>query len=103
MVEATLESGASVARVAQANGVNPNLIFVWRKQHREGRLHAGNVGAMKLLPVTIAEAPLRRREQRTPIAPAQVGTLHIELPRGCVRIEGADTACLRAVLETLLR
>ena len=38
MVEQTLEPGASVAKVAQANGVNPNVLFLWRRQHREGRL-----------------------------------------------------------------
>ena len=38
MVEQTLEAGASVAKVAQANGVNPNVLFLWRRQHREGRL-----------------------------------------------------------------
>lgn len=38
MVEQTLEAGASVARVAQENGVNANLLFLWGRQHREGRL-----------------------------------------------------------------
>jgi transposase len=30
IVEQTLEPGASVARVAQAHGVNPNVVFHWR-------------------------------------------------------------------------
>ena len=30
MVEQRLEPGASVAKVAQVNGVNPNLLFLWR-------------------------------------------------------------------------
>lgn len=37
MVEQTLEAGASVAKIAQANGVNPNLLFLWRRQHRGGQ------------------------------------------------------------------
>lgn len=102
MVEATLAPGASVARVAQANGVNPNLIFVWRKLHREGRLLAGSSSAMKLLPVAVAEAP-PRHERKAPRASVQAGTLHIDLPRGHVCIEGVDAACLRIALEMLLR
>lgn len=100
MVEATLEPGASVARVAQGNGVNPNLIFVWRKLHREGRLLAGDSGAMKLLPVAVTEAPPRGPAQKDSL---HVGTLHIDLPRGRVRMEGVDTASLRVALEMLLR
>jgi transposase len=31
IVEETLADGASVARVARANGVNANQVFYWRK------------------------------------------------------------------------
>jgi transposase-like protein len=37
-VEQTLEPGASVARVAQAHGVNPNVVFHWRREYRDGKL-----------------------------------------------------------------
>jgi transposase-like protein len=50
MVEQTLEPGASVAQVAQANGVNPNLLFLWRRQHREGRLTAQDAYAYSVAP-----------------------------------------------------
>lgn len=103
MVKATLEPGASVARVAQANGVNPNLIFVWRKQHREGRLVDSSRSELRLLPVSVTDAAVPTVGRRMSEAPAQAGTLHVELPRGCVRIEGADAASLRMVLEMLLR
>lgn len=48
-----LSSGAYSTRIgcAAVCGVNPNLIFVWRKQHRGGRLLADNSGVMKLLPL----------------------------------------------------
>ena len=36
IVEETLKPGISVARVAQAHGVNANQIFQWRKLYREG-------------------------------------------------------------------
>ncbi len=38
VVELTLEPGASVARVAQAEGVNANQVFQWRQAYREGTL-----------------------------------------------------------------
>lgn len=38
LVEQALEAGASVAQVARENGVNANLLLLWRRQHREGRL-----------------------------------------------------------------
>ncbi len=104
MVEATLEPGVSVARVAQANGVNPNLIFVWRKQHREGRLVTGNSREIRLLPVTVTDTAMQNKDSRTSAVAAQPGVLHIDLPRGHVRIQGGvDTASLRIVLETLLQ
>lgn len=103
MVEATLEPGSSVARVAQANGVNPNLIFIWRKQHREGRLVDNNKSELRLLPVSVTDAPAQPISKRSYDASAQTGTLQVELPRGRVRIEGADAASLRVVLEMLLR
>lgn len=38
IVEETLAPGASVARVARANGVNANQVFSWRRLYRAGRL-----------------------------------------------------------------
>ena len=37
-MELTLVPGASVARVAQAEGVNANQVFLWRRAHRNGEL-----------------------------------------------------------------
>lgn len=102
MVEQTLEPGASVAKVAQANGVNPNLLFLWRRQHREGRLTAQDASPMRLLPVTVMDAA--ERGERDAEEPASPGSLHIELPKGHIWIEGRiDAASLRTVLEILTR
>jgi transposase len=102
MVEATLEPGASVARVAQANGINANVLFVWRKQYREGHLTAGGIREPRLLPVAVTEMPISTI--RTTQGTAQANILHLDLPRRQVRIEGSvDTAMLRVVLEMLLR
>jgi transposase len=100
MVEQTLEPGASVARVAQAHGVNPNVLFLWRRQHREGRLLAVESEAARLLPVAVIDA--EAESESVQAEPA--GHLQIELPRGRIRIEGqVDVAALRAVLEILSR
>jgi hypothetical protein len=45
-----------VARVAQAHEVNPNLLFLWRRQHREGRLLASEADRLRLLPVTVVDS-----------------------------------------------
>jgi transposase len=102
MVEQTLEPGASVAKVAQANGVNPNVLFLWRRQHREGRLAVQEGSPMRLLPVTVMDSS--ERSESSAGEPASPGSLHIELPKGRIWIEGRiDAASLRTVLEILTR
>jgi putative transposase len=49
IVELTLVPGASVARIAQAEGVNANQVFLWRRAYRKGELLPGSA----LLPVVI--------------------------------------------------
>ena len=51
IVEETLVSGASVARVARRHDVNANQVFYWRKLFREGRL--GISMNPQLLPVKV--------------------------------------------------
>jgi transposase len=102
MVEQTLERGASVARVAQANGVNPNVLFLWRRQHREGRLTTQEeAGSVRLLPVTVTDSrPHGGSEASDIITPS----IHVELPKGRIWIEGqVDTVVLRMILEMLSR
>src|SRR5229473_7345691 len=55
IVEETLESGASVARVARRHAVNANQVFYWRKKYREGRL--GKDRSSNLLPVAVSDIP----------------------------------------------
>jgi transposase len=38
IVEETLETGTSVARVAWRHAINANQVFNWRKKYREGGL-----------------------------------------------------------------
>jgi transposase len=89
MVEQTLEAGASVARVAQENGVNPNLLFLWRRQHREGRLTASNAGPVRLLPVTVTDSPV---QNESGASAGSAPSILVELPKGRVWIEAAHFA-----------
>ncbi len=52
IVELTVEPGASVARGAQAEGVNANQVFLWRRAYRNGEL-TSNGSPSALLPVLI--------------------------------------------------
>ena len=55
MVAESFTSGASVSKVAQRYGVNANLLFTWRRQEARSAA-SGGVEALKLLPVTVADA-----------------------------------------------
>ena len=86
--------GASVARVAQAHGVNANVVFHWRRQYQERTL--ADPG---LIPVVMAEdAPARQAPART-----GAGSIRIELPGGTVvAVDGsADPALVRMIVESL--
>ena len=106
IVEQTLATGGSVARVARAHGVNANQVFQWRRQYRQRLLGPGNTETVNLLPVRVTEAPARKAarssgEQRRPTA---LGMIQVELPKGQVRITGnIDAESLRVVIECLLR
>jgi len=57
---------------------------------------------MRVLPVAVMDAAVRSRSDAG--EPASAGSLHIELPKGRIWIEGRiDAASLRTVLEILLR
>jgi len=110
IVEETLADGASVARVARANGVNANQVFYWRKLYQTGKLGAS--GTAQLLPVRVrGESKPRSLVQEglgsalaSSSANLSAGTIHIEFRSAQVRIEGsADPALLRVLLECLGR
>ena len=102
IVEATLEPGASVARVARAYGVNANQVFGWRRLYLQGRLEPVNRETPGLLAVRVVEGVREAARRRN--APAACGTIQIELPKGTIHIVGiADPASLHTVLEYLAR
>ena len=114
IVEETLRPHASVARAAQAHGVNANQVFYWRKQYQQGLLGPTPPKAA-LLPVQISDlvpqeptsAPIAQSEVFVSSRPgtelAPTGTIHLELAQAKLCIQGtADPSCLRAVLDRLL-
>jgi transposase len=114
IVEETLRPHASVARVAQAHGVNANQVFYWRKQYQQGLLGPVPPKAA-LLPVQVSDlvlpepvsAPVVPREALVSSQPgvdlAPTGAIHLELAKAKLCVQGAaDLSCLRAVLDRLL-
>ncbi len=99
IVEATLQPGASVSRVARRQDVNANQVFHWRKLYREGRL--GDSATSKLLRVRIGDGRSVREAEGDGIA-WQSGTIEIQLAEGTLRIVGAaDVSALRVAMECL--
>lgn len=101
IVEETLQPGASVARIARAHGVNANQVFGWRQLYHQGQLERRPDQMPALLPVRLIDAA-EGSPTRTPIGRPPSGVIHIEVPRGQLRITGrVDSETLRAVLEKL--
>jgi transposase len=107
IVELTFQPGQSVARVAQAEAVNANQVFQWRRAYRAGELVEAGEQASSLLPVIVATAGSADMVERRQIASQEPsvpsGAIHIEFPgRVAITVEhGADRAVLQAVLESL--
>jgi len=99
IVELTLQAGASVARIARQHSVNANQVFKWRGLYRRGLLSEPTGSGNQLLAVKVTDGPGHR------VYPASLpGTIHIELPKAHIRIDGkGDTRVLGVVLEYLLR
>lgn len=110
ILKETFEPGASVAAVALRHGMNANVIFRWRKLHREGQLGEGAAAAAKQLPapslVPVRIVPDEAHAAREAIKPAprsKSGTIHLALPGGiALRVDAdIDDAALRRVLRAV--
>lgn len=69
------EPGVSVARLPMEHGLNPNLLFKWRRA-----LHAGEYDPVGLLPVTV-EATAPEIERPTPVTTPVIGVATLEPSR----------------------
>jgi transposase len=107
IVDLTLRPGASVSRVAQAEGVNSHQVFQWRRAYRAGKLVELEENASALLPVVLAATDstvqAQRKQAVIPEPEIATGAIHIEfLGRATITVEhGADRAALQAILESL--
>lgn len=98
VVQASLQSGASVSRVARQHNINANQLFTWRKAYREGAL--GNGDSAALLPVRMEKAiPDDDPAATTSRTPVTGGRIELVRNGATLRIEGrADPDTLRAIL-----
>lgn len=116
IVELTFLPGASVARVALAEGVNSHQVFQWRRAYRSGELGPGHGSSATLLPVLLSSecaTPAVVHDQEGQKSEVQTSTqdptaaaiaaIHIELPgRALISVEGgADPILVRTILESL--
>jgi transposase len=96
-VEASRRSGASIAGVAMAHGINANQLHKWRRQF-SGALASVAVSAASLIPVTVVPDEPARTQADDPLP----GRIDIELGRARVTLSGrVDLDVLHTVLATL--
>lgn len=99
IVEQSLRSDVSVARLAREHGVNANQIFTWRKAYHEGRL----VEAI-FLPVTVAATDVSAPLDPNAESGRPTGRVVLERHGARLVIEGEPSAqVLAQVLTALLR
>jgi len=105
LVERSLQPGTSVAAIAQANNINANLLFNWRRLYlrRGGSRLATTAPAPTLLPVTAEEQTVAATCKPAAAASrASSGFIEIDMGSARVRVRGVvDEATVRWVLQAL--
>ena len=104
IVGETHEAGACVRAVAARHDVYPSLLHYWRRQEREGRLHA--IEAAGFVPIRLAEAqPAENAGLPLLDARSDAERIEITLPDGTAIKVGHDVsvAALRRVVAALRR
>ena len=99
-----MQPGASVSAIALEAGINANLLFAWRRAHRDAAAaSAPGTHTPVLLPVTIQATPEEAAQPVAATAPrAATGTIEIDIGRAHIRLRGAVDECsLRCTLQTL--
>lgn len=106
IVEETLVPGANVSAVARRHGVSRGLLFMWRRQAREGDLGGRAVPRMIPMQITAAEPTSAPTATGSTTTTERNGSLiEIDLGDGRrVRVgPDVDTSALRRVLDVLGR
>jgi len=111
LVRQCLLPGASVSSIAMAHGINANLVFKWRREHREAQAAAASpahVPAPALLPITLdATATVEASPAPAAVTPstdarASAGSIELDFAGARVRLRGAvDPQSLVALLTAL--
>jgi len=98
LVEQSMQSGVSTARLAREHGINDNLLFNWRNLYKQGRLGTPLPAEPCLLPVELDNEPTPLPDARnTP--PADGATeCELVLPGGTLRLRGALSPALLSML-----
>lgn len=97
------EAGISVSKLAQANAVNANMVFKWRRELRAGLFDRAAQGAAPLLPVVLVTAPqISHHAAARPAQTTTPGIVEIAIADAVVRVHGsADAALLRMIFQSL--
>ena len=106
LVERCLQPGASVSAIALQNGVNANVLFRWRREHRRAASHVQEScpAPAVLLPVELATTMPTGSKTAAVAArsPTSAGVIEIDIGTARVRLRGAvDDDNVRCVLQTL--
>lgn len=102
VVEATLQSGASVSLIAREHDVNANLVFRWRHQYQEGAFGPINQ-SVTFLPVQVTETS-KDAPQTLQSQPVSHSEIVIELGKAKLRITGTpDPQTVQLILQQLLQ
>lgn len=101
VAQAACEPGVSVAKLAQAHGLNANMVFKWRRQLRAGELGRRPSGEEpELLAVTMVPEPTSTPVETECVSSAAI---EIELNGARLRVIGmVDPIQLRLVLRCLM-
>ncbi|MGF6608968.1 transposase [Paraburkholderia sp. WSM4175] len=118
VIRETLEPGMSVSIVARRHDINANVVFGWRKQHREGKLlvpaleAAPSVPSTNLLSVDVIDSALVLRSPEPAVSsqatsgvpmPTPVCEIEVEIGKRRVRIRGLSVERAEAFLQECLK
>ena len=114
LVEQSLQPGASVAVIARTNGINANLLFKWRRDHKRERIAASMPTPLTptvLLPVHVESATMVGMAMESTSSAGMVpgnrpaarsGVIELEFAGAQLRVRGAvDEVALCSVLRAL--
>ncbi|MFG6490528.1 IS66-like element accessory protein TnpA [Roseateles sp. BYS78W] len=110
LVRQCLLPGASVSSIAMAHGINANLVFKWRREHRAAEAAGAGptqASAPLLLPITLTSAPSCDTAAPpppvpTPCATPTAGSIELDFAGARLRLHGAvDPQSLVALLTAL--